>query len=120
MYFSVEKQVENFIILFVSSYFEKYILGGVLFFIKLPRVLLYYSLISLLKIIRDPCVCLPESFDHIFSLVEALMIKKSTTLGEPISPAERLSLTLRSELQEVVRHPCDLPIVLEERLSVTL
>ena len=37
----------------------------------------------------------PESFDHILSLVEPLIIKKSTTLREPISPAERLSLTLR-------------------------
>ena len=37
----------------------------------------------------------PESFDHILSLVEPLLTKKSTTLREPISPVERLSLTLR-------------------------
>ena len=37
----------------------------------------------------------PESFDYILSLVEPLITKKSTTLREPISPAERLSLTLR-------------------------
>ena len=36
----------------------------------------------------------PESFDHIFSLVEPLIIKNPTTLRKPVSPAERLSLTL--------------------------
>ena len=37
----------------------------------------------------------PESFDYILSPVSSLISKQTTKPREPISPAERLALTLR-------------------------